>query len=116
MLETIAHELVHATVGVEAGHKGKFRMCAEAIGFEGPMTTTPAGERMRYIIGEIVKKHGEFPAGALSVSDRKKQKTRFLKCECMDCGYIVRTTKMWIESSGTPICPTDMVRMECDAV
>jgi hypothetical protein len=115
-LETIAHELAHATVGTEAGHKGMFKLCAEAIGFIGPMTSTPAGPKMADCITRIIEKIGEFPAGALNVNDRKKQGTRLIKCECMECGYTVRTTKKWIEASGAPICPQDMDVMACDAI
>lgn len=36
ILETIAHELVHATVNV-SGHRGKFKACALAFGFLPPI-------------------------------------------------------------------------------
>lgn len=113
MLETIAHELIHATVGTECGHKGAFKTCAERVGFIGPMTTTPAGDKMKASIAAIVAKIGEFPAGALDASMRKKQTTRLLKCECGNCGYTVRVASKWLEASGAPICPEDLEPMEC---
>jgi hypothetical protein len=40
----------------------------------------------------------------------KKQSTRMVKCECPDCGYIVRTTRKWLEE-GAPICPCNKREM-----
>lgn len=113
ILETIAHEMVHATVGTECGHRGKFKDCATAIGFEAPMTATPAGPIMLAFINDIIAKIGEFPAGTMNMAMRKKQATNLLKCECPDCGYIARVTAKWISSVGEPICPVDMIAMEC---
>jgi hypothetical protein len=36
----LAHELVHAAVGLECGHKGAFRTVATRIGLEGKMRAT----------------------------------------------------------------------------
>ncbi len=109
-LETIAHELVHATVGTAAGHKGEFRACALAIGFESPMTTTPAGDRMKAAIKAIINSIGYYPAGKLDLTQRKKKGTYLIKCECPSCGYVVRTTEKWL-ALGDPICPVDQVGM-----
>lgn len=113
ILETIAHELVHATVEVP-GHRGKFKDCALAIGFEMPMTFTPAGPRMLKVIEYIVASIGEFPAGDLNLLTRKKQATNLKKCECPNCGYIARVTMKWINKLGEPICPLDEIQMVCD--
>lgn len=113
ILETIAHEMIHATVKVP-GHRGKFKECAIAVGFEAPFSYTPAGPKMQACIDAIKAQIGEFPAGILSLAQRKKQPTRLLKCECMDCGYIARVTAKWVASVGAPICPVDEVQMVCD--
>jgi hypothetical protein len=39
----LAHELVHAAVALECGHKGAFRKVATRIGLEGKMTATVPG-------------------------------------------------------------------------
>lgn len=109
-LETIAHELVHATVGTKVGHRGPFKACAEAVGFIGPMTTTPAGPLMKKVCQNIVNSIGYFPAGALDITQRKKKATYLLKCQCPECGYTVRTTAQWL-ALGDPICPVDKVGM-----
>jgi hypothetical protein len=113
VLETIAHELIHATVGIEEGHKGKFKICAHCVGFKGPMTSTPADELMNQAVSRIIAKIGPYPAGKLDISGRKKKATYLIKCECPQCGYTVRTTAKWLEC-GEPICPVDMICMEAE--
>ncbi len=122
ILETIAHEMIHATVekqdhkqGIDkpVGHKGKFAACALAIGFKGPMTSTPSDVKMVEFIKTIVAKIGEFPAGRLNLTKRKKKATYLLKCECQQCGYVARVTAKWLNQSGEPICPTDQEPMIC---
>lgn len=123
ILETIAHEMIHATVEVTkdqfergvkpVGHRGKFAACALAIGFKGPMTSTPSDTKMDEFIKTIVARIGEFPAGRLNLTTRKKKSTYLLKCECNECGYVARVTAKWIESAGEPICPTDQEPMVC---
>lgn len=105
-LETIAHELVHATAGTEAGHKGLFKLCALAVGFKMPMTTTPADTKMSECIKRIINSIGYYPAGALDIIQRKKKGTYMLKCACPACDYVVYTTQKHLQK-GDPICPVD---------
>lgn len=117
IIGVIAHEMVHAVVGLKAGHKKPFRRCAEAIGLTGKMTaTTESREFTAWAINLIVDKIGEYPAGAMTLVGRKKQSTRLLKCQCETCGYLVRVTRKWVEEAGEPICPTDQISMTCDAI
>lgn len=110
-LETIAHELVHATVGTEAGHKGAFKACATAVGFIGPMTSTPAGPEMIKACQNIINSIGYYPAGRLDITQRKKKGTYLLKCECPQCDYITYTTAKHL-AKGSPLCPLHCVGME----
>jgi hypothetical protein len=116
VIATLAHELVHATVGIKAGHKAPFKRVALAIGLEGAMTATVAGEELTQWALGVIARIGKIPAGSLSPAQRKKQSTRLLKCECADCGYTVRVTRKWVENAGEPICPTDKISMFCDAI
>lgn len=115
ILDILAHECVHATVGTAAGHKAPFKRCAEAIGLTGPMTATVGGPQFRAWAGQHIEKHGPYPAGAIRLDLRSRQSTRLIKCECEDCGYVARVTRKWIASAGTPICPDDNIRMICEA-
>lgn len=116
ILGVLAHELAHATVGLASGHKAPFKKCALAIGLTGKMTATTESPEFIAWAKTVIKTLGDYPAGRLSLAGRKKQSTRLLKCECETCGYNVRVTRKWVESSGAPICPTDEVSMICDAI
>lgn len=100
----MVHELVHAVVGTKAGHKGEFKSAALAVGLEGKMTATTSGPELTSWSKDFVKAEGKYPGGAINDSARKKEGTRLIKCECTTCGYIVRTTKKWIEEKGAPYC------------
>lgn len=114
IMGVLAHEMVHATVGVAFGHKKPFKRCAEAVGLIGKMTSTDEGPEFTGFANRFVGEHGSYPAGRLSLDARKKQSTRLLKCECGDCGYVARITRKWLNDVGAPICPLDRVPLECE--
>lgn len=104
--ETLVHELVHTVVGVDAGHRAPFRRLAVAMGLEGKMTSTHAGEALRAKLEAMTARLDPYPHAKLIFSKGKKtQSTRMLKVQCPDpaCGYQVRTTRKWIEI-GLPTC------------
>jgi|TARA_R110000823_G_scaffold101164_4_gene217469 hypothetical protein len=110
-LDILAHELVHATVGNEAGHKGPFKACALAIGLTGKMTATVAGPELFETLKTISAKLGEYPHATIDFDNRKKQSTRMIKVRCRsnDCGMIFRTSQKWLLENGSdqfdcPIC------------
>lgn len=107
VLATLVHEVVHAVVGCAAKHGKVFRKAALAVGLEGKMTATHAGEELRAKISEWHTKLGPYSHATLDLtkSPTKKQSTRMIKCECAECGYVCRTTKKWLEV-GPPHCPT----------
>ena len=106
VLDVLAHELVHAIVGAEAGHKAPFKQCAESIGLTGKMTATVASDALNVKLATIVESIGEYPHAKLDPSKRKKDGTRMIKTECQECGYIAYTSRKWLEV-GAPICPQD---------
>jgi hypothetical protein len=113
VFETLTHELAHAAVGTEHGHKGPFVKLVRALGLEGKPTSTVAGPEFKKLAEPILKKLGPLPHGALTgASSQKKQTTRMIKCVCAECGYVARTTQKWIDLAGAPVCPRDKVRME----
>ncbi|MBO0736570.1 MAG: transcription elongation protein SprT [Alphaproteobacteria bacterium] len=109
VLGILAHELVHAAVGCEHGHKGPFQKLAKAIGLTGRMTATEEGPDFVKLAEPIIAELGEYPHAALNASARKKQGTRMLKAECdgegEGCGYTVRITRKWVDEVGPPLCP-----------
>jgi len=110
---TLVHELVHTAVSLAAKHRGPFVKCAKAVGLEGPMTATTAGEELRKRLEVLTAEIGEYPHAELKHSNATpKQGTRMLLLKCPECGYQVRTTKKWIVQ-GVPTCPCGTV-METD--
>jgi hypothetical protein len=102
--DILAHELIHAALGTEEGHKRGFQRVMKAIGLKGPAKSTTAGPEFLEYIKPVLKKAGPLPHKALTPVKIKKQSTRLLKCECPECGYVVRVTKKWIEEAGAPYC------------
>ncbi len=111
----VADILIHAVIGVECGHRGAFRQAALSIGLEGPMTATIAGESLKKRLNDLIDQLGPYPHGALFPAENpisrslpgshlpKKQTTRMIKLQCQNCGYVVRTSRRWIEV-GLPVC------------
>ena len=108
---TIAHELVHAVMPPNTGHKGKFPATCKALGLDGKPTSTSAGEAFKQWCKPILDSIGDYPHARLNVASKPKaQGTRMIKCMCEQCGYTVRTTAKWLEQ-GAPLCPTHETEM-----
>ena len=109
-LDILAHELVHAAVGLKCGHKGPFKTVALKIGLTGKMTATVAGPGLPATLKTISANIGPYPHAAIDFSDRKRQTTRMVKVVCADiggdCGMVFRTTRKWVEhADGGMLCP-----------
>jgi len=102
-LDVLVHELVHAAVGCEEGHKGPFRNTAKALGLEGKMTSTKAGETLLVRLREINDLIGFYPHAKLTPKAKKPQSTRMLKVVCPNCDWAARTSRKWIDL-GLPTC------------
>jgi len=109
----LGHELVHAAVGVAAGHRKEFRRVARGIGLVGQMAATTAGPEFEQALRPILAAAGPLPHGRLELAvgasshsgRRKKQHARQIKCSCDNCGYTVHTSRKWLDSTGAPLCP-----------
>jgi hypothetical protein len=114
---TVVHELVHAAIGCEHGHKGPFKRAMVKVGLEGKATaTTASAELVDRLMREILPPLGAYPhAGLTFMAKDKKQTTRMLKLSCLKCGYTCRTTKQWLEKLGPPLCPCNMEPMVAEA-
>jgi hypothetical protein len=113
IIDVLAHELVHATVGTAAGHGKPFKQCALKIGLQGPMRSTTAGPDFRVWVETLIGCIGPYPAGFLT--DTPKQGTRMLKCQCRACGYVCRVARCWLDVAGPPICPADRIVLQTTA-
>lgn len=102
---TLVHELVHCAVGIDCKHRGPFPKVAKAIGLEGKMTATTAGEALTARLKELIVQLGDYPHARLVASNKPKtQTTRMLKVVCKECGCVVRMTRKWLDDAGLPTC------------
>jgi len=131
--DILAHELIHAAVGFDCGHKGDFKDVAIALGLVGKMTSTKAGPDFITWAAPFIEKLGNIPHARIilnpaagegeaeggeaaeapekgSSNQKKKQTTRMLKATCdkevdgQSCGYTVRLSKKWAQQLGA-CCP-----------
>jgi len=127
-LDILQHEMIHATVGFDHGHKGDFKTLAVASGLEGKMTATVAGDALKARLEKLAKRLGPLAHAELApFASRKpgepkpdpridpktgkprtsappRQTTRMVKAECPDCGMVIRTTRKWLDRTGLPTC------------
>lgn len=77
VLATLAHELIHAALGIEEGHGPNFKRVYKAIGLAGRATATHAGPEFIEAMQPVIAKIGEIPHGIMQsdrgVSTRKKK-------------------------------------------
>lgn len=108
MADILTHELVHAAVGIEAGHGPKFKRVAEALGLRGKMTSTVASAGWYTWALPILDIVGPMPYGVLNQGKstaKPKQKTNLLKVECVACGWLARVTAKHITAHSHLNCP-----------
>lgn len=114
VLATLVHELIHASVGHDAGHKTPFKRLAEKCGLLAPMTATSAGDDLLVRLTDLSKELGPYPHQALTLGlGIKKQGTRMLKAACPQCGYTVRLAKKWADEA-LPTCSICKVSFEME--
>ena len=106
ILHTLAHEMIHAIVGCEAGHKGEFVTWCKRIGLVKPWTATTPGPELAATLAIYALQLGPYLHARLN-DVRKRQSTRMLKATCPnpDCEirvstdsdkpYTIRITQQW---------------------
>lgn len=128
----LCHELIHAAVGLQEGHKGEFAKMMCSLGLLRPYTQSIPGPEFEAWVQPELDRLGPIPHAPLrfsrvkglpapssdegepaevpqeaekpSSNAKKKQSTRMLKAQCEECGYTVRLTKMWALKLGA-VCP-----------
>ncbi len=114
ILDALAHELIHYWDNCESKHGTHlfFGITARAIGLEGKLTATYAGEALKARLQDIIDILPPFPHEALDAASNpnKPQKSRMIKVDCVApaCGFSFRTTKKHLEritnESACPAC------------
>ena len=116
VLGILIHEVVHATVGLAAGHRSAFSQCASKVGLTSPWTATGETEDLKVEMASWLKSLGTYHHAVLGLSavttifdddgnplvpinTNPPQSTRMLLLQC-HCGCKIRTTKKWIKLYG----------------
>ncbi len=113
ILDVLLHEIGHAILGQDAGHKKPFKLFMNEVGLGGKATATIADDVLRRTCNKFSTELGPYPHSELMVKAAgRKQSTRLKKVECKACGYIARVTDKWINDVGAPLCPCNGEGME----
>jgi hypothetical protein len=130
--DVLLHELVHAIDDCKSAHGPEFRRIATACGLTGQMTATIASDPLKETLAKHAKALGAYPHAQVDLFAFKrapkgpdgkplpgatpeprrgtpKQTTRMVKCVCDDCGYVVRTTRKWLEIAHPTCTPCQRV-------
>ena len=106
VIDILIHELIHAILPEGEGHGKNFRACAKRLNLTGKMTATVASDVLLYDIQKMLKDVGEYPHAKMQMSNHKKQTTRMIKHECINCGAIWRMSRKYIPQC-CPNCAAD---------
>ena len=118
VIDTLAHELVHAVDDNKSGHGAGFRKICLAVGLNGSsqMRYACAGDELKQTITEIVKDIGLYPHNELQIHKHKRQTTRMLKVSCTECNFSYRTSRKNIGMMANTICNgcgSDSLEIDC---
>lgn len=112
VLATLAHELVHAAVGCQEGHRGKFKKVARALGLEGKLTATEvtAKSPLHPVLEQLSKKLGKYPHSKM-IAGRGKRATggsvNWVRlCSPVDPTYTVVISRRSLATMGHPMDPS----------
>ncbi len=71
VLNSVLHELIHAALDCEDGHRGRFAEYATRLGFEAPFTMTPASVSLMAEFMVMAGELGEYPHAKLTITESK---------------------------------------------
>jgi hypothetical protein len=116
VVSVLVHEMAHAIDDCKSGHKAPFVKIGKSLGLEGKPTQMELPTALAAALANaVIAKAGAFPHRRLDMSNRKKQSTRMLKCECGDCGAIFRMSAkvlaMAEDGLSCPICREENVQV-----
>jgi len=116
--DVLLHEMVHSCA-VFHGHKRAFKHIAQGVGMTGKMTSTVATPELEARIkSEVIDVLGKYPHKKVQLIPRgqRGKGSRSIKCECTECGCIIRLTRKWIETADYEVnCPVCLNIMEVSA-
>lgn len=105
ILATLLHEMVHASVGIESKHKGKFVEVIRELGLQGkPTATYAAPETELYATLEGMSMTlGDFPHAALVRKKKEPKPHAWISyVSATDEEFVVRANKNTVAEKGPP--------------
>jgi hypothetical protein len=86
VLGTLLHELIHASIGTQHGHRKVFSQAARKVGLDGPPTATIVGDALRPMLQAYVERVGPYPHPAIRAiaKEKKGSRLRLYECSCDD--------------------------------
>lgn len=111
VIDTLAHELIHAVDDCQHKHGKEFKALALALGMEGPMRQASAGPGLKLKLEGMLRALPPYPHSRLNASHRHVISIPPPKARCAVCGYKVTVPKRFLHL-GAPICPADKVQMK----
>ncbi len=109
VLDILLHEMIHVSVGLEEGHRGKFRQLAKEFGLAGKMTATIAaeGSELWNTLQNIACDLGDYPHAPLEKTRKRTKRdngwTRYKSV--IDQTYKAITNDAKVAEFGAPVCP-----------
>lgn len=108
VLDILLHELIHAAVGTECGHKGEFKRVAKLFGLSGRMTATyvEEGTELHKKLVALADSLGPYPHSVLSPPRKEVVRvgwTRMKSTQNED--YKVLVSPAMLAEHGAPTCP-----------
>ena len=111
VIDTLAHELIHAVDDCKHKHGKEFKALALALGMQGPMRHAEAGPTLKVKLEKILDTLPPYPHGKLNATHKRTLSIPPPKACCSICGYKVTVPKRFLHF-GAPICPADKIQME----
>jgi hypothetical protein len=109
VLDVLLHELIHACVGIEHGHKKPFRKLVKEFGLEGKMTATYVTENTElwHKLCVLRDRLGEYPHAPMNPGDKKslrlKKWFRFKSINEETYKCVIQMDR--VEEFGAPVDP-----------
>lgn len=107
VLGVLLHELIHAYLDNQDGHRGRFAKIAHSVGFQTPLTQFHPSDDLIELMSSYIDILGNIPHAALNYGDiRKKQKGRHILVECTTegCEFKFRTSRKQIDMMNYCTC------------
>jgi hypothetical protein len=102
---TVAHELVHVAVGLNAKHGRYFwEICCIAGLTKGPPTQAAPGPKLNERLGKIIAVQGAYPHQAIVPVAKVVHAASVVKVCCVDCGCVAVLSNKWLDKAGYPTC------------